>query len=182
VLLDMNSMIANAYKHLVQRGARRIALINHNQPVDGLRLMPDTKGHRSLETDLLIRLSADGPGFDPRLIRTCHPTPKQGYEAMKQLWSVPENRPDGLIISDDNMASGVGQAVVDMGIATPSQLKIVTHATNGVDRDFPFVFTQSQFDLHRISVGAFSLLYRMMIGQPTDGLIMKAAIKQGATT
>ena len=187
ILLDFNALITKAYRHLVNRGCRRIALIC-NLPIENRVFVPKFKEMTSYYPDLLDRLSAikfagaKGPGIAHDCIKGGCKTAIQGHQAMRELWDS-DNRPDGVIISDDNTAMGVGQAVLDLSIKTPGQLKLVTQATDGVPRDFPLNYTRYQFDLPRICRGAFGLLHRMMLRErEADRLIMKATLRQGSTT
>ncbi|MBL4702355.1 MAG: substrate-binding domain-containing protein, partial [Phycisphaeraceae bacterium] len=178
---DMNSVIVKAYQHLVEKGCRRIALVCSNS-MRGREFLSNYKGFSSYPPDMFDQLKTLGQGINEELIYGGCKTAKLGYQAMYELWHC-DNRPDGIIISDDNTAMGVGQAVLDLQIQTPGQLKLVTQATAGVSRDFPIDFTRVQFDLARIGRGAFGLLYRLMLHErDADRLILKAAICQGRTT
>lgn len=181
VVLDMHELVVRAYRHLLGRGCRRIAIIFNIDMQQGA-FHVDYMGRATYRDDLFVQLAQLGPAVDPTLIRPGCRTAEQGYKAMCQLWQS-DNKPDGLIISDDNTAMGVGKAILDLGIDTPGQLKVVTHATVGVERDFPLDFTRCQYDLKRICRGAFGLLYRLMLGErDADRLTIKAAIQQGSTT
>ncbi len=181
VVMDMHGLMVKSYKHLMDRGCRNIALI-FNIATDSQTFEADFLGRSSYQPQFYDELSKLGLPVNPKLVKACCRTAEQGYEAMCDLWHG-EDRPDGVIVSDDNTAMGVGKAVRDLMIATPDQLKLVTHATQGVDRDFPINFTRCQYDLNRICRGAFGLLYRLMIGErDADRLMIKAAIKQGSTT
>ena len=181
VVLDMNHMVIKAYEHLVRVGCRRVAFIC-NTARDKHIFLPDAMGQTSYQPQLLDRLAMDGPGIAHDCIRSSCGTPHLGYQAMVDLWQMP-HRPDGVIISDDNIAMGVGKAVIDLHIQTPEQLQLVTQATAGVPRDFPVNFTKSQYDLTRICRGAVGLLYRLMLrDREADRLIIKATICQGSTT
>ena len=181
VIMDMNGLIITAYRHLLAKGAQRIGIIFNNQLIDN-QFSTDYLGRSSYEHDLLNQLAKLGPTLDPALIKSGCQTPQLGYQAMCELWQT-NNKPDAVIISDDNTAMGVGKAVLDLQIDTPGQLKLITHATLGVERDFPLDFTCCQYDLKRICRGAFGLLYRLMLGErDADRLMIKAAIRQGSTT
>ncbi|MFG0249808.1 MAG: hypothetical protein ACF8OB_13050, partial [Phycisphaeraceae bacterium JB051] len=80
-------------------------------------------------------------------------------------------------------AIGVGQAVRDLQIDTPGQLRLITQATSGVPIDFPIHFTRCQFNLSRMSRAAFGLLYRLMLKEKEKRkVVLKPTICQGATT
>jgi DNA-binding LacI/PurR family transcriptional regulator len=176
--LDMNSVVTKAYRHLVAKGCKRIALLANASVIEGRMFLPNEKGQLCFKPDLL----ADMPCIDASLIRPNCLTPKDGYQAMMQMW---QSKPafDGMIISNDHTTVGVCQAMQELKIQTPTQLKVVTHATKGVDLNFPLQFTQSQFDINRICRGAFGLLYRLMLGYDNKNQVrFTASIQQGQTT
>jgi DNA-binding LacI/PurR family transcriptional regulator len=181
VVMNMHDLMIKAYKHLLDRGCRNIALI-FNISTDSQTFKPDFLGRTSYQPHFYDELVKLGLPVNPQLVKASCRTAEQGYEAMCDLWHS-DNKPDGVIVSDDNTAMGVGKAVRDLQIKTPDELKLVTHATVGVDRDFPIDFTRCQFDLKRVCRGAFGLLYRLMTGERNaQRLIIKAAINQGITT
>jgi DNA-binding LacI/PurR family transcriptional regulator len=181
VVLDMAGLVRRAYGHLVKRGCKRIALIS-NVPITNRYYLLEYAGRATYPLNLLEQLEQQGPGIATHHIRSGCRTPKLGYEAMASLWQESE-RPDGVIVSDDNTATGVAAAVHDLHIDTPTQLKLIAHATAGVEREDPLNMTRCQFDLKRICRGAFGLLYRLMLHERNaDRLIIKAAIRQGDTT
>ena len=176
--LDMNSMVIKAYEHLVAKGCQRIALLANSSRVTGRIFSPNEKGQLCFKPNLL----ADMPNIVTSLIRPNCMNPKDGYQAMMQLWQADASF-DGLIVTNDQTAMGVGQAIRDLKIQTPSQLKVVTHANQGVDLDLPLNFTQAQFSMDRLCRGAFGLLYRLMLGRDDKQAVrLKAALKQGGTT
>lgn len=181
VVMDMNGLALRAHRHLVSCGCHRIALVSHVAIRDRM-FVADDGGWYSYRPNLIDQLIVDGnPMIDEHIISGCR-SPRDGYQAMQRLWDL-DQKPDGVIITDDNTAMGVGQAVCDLHIDTPNQLKLVTHATAGVKRDFPLDFTCCQFDLARICRGAIGLLYRLMLRErDADRLVIKAAICQGSTT
>lgn len=178
VNLDMSSVVIKAYQHLVDRGCQRIAILCNTQYIRGRSFLPNDKGQLCFKADLLTSLT----NIPTSLIKLNCLSPQDGYQAMQSLCQSGESF-DGLIVTNDNTAMGVGKAVREMGIQTPGQLKIVTHATQGVNMQFPLNFTRSQFTMNRICRGAFGLLYRLMLGLDNkQEVTIKAVIQQGATT
>lgn len=172
VRLDYDDLLMKMYRHLCERGCRRIGII-FNNPLSACHVF--TPGFK----ERLLQIS---PALDTRFwIDKCS-TPAQGYQVMQWCWQQAQ-RPDGLIIVDDNTAMGVGQAVLDLGIDYPSQLKLITQATIGVPRDFPIDYTRCQFNLSRLCRAAFGLLYRLMLDDHKEqGVLLRPAFEQGATT
>lgn len=176
--LDMNSIVTQSYRHLVAKGCRRIVLLANTAKVHGREFAPNEKGQLCFKPDLLTNM----PCIATSLIRPDCMTPKAGYQAMMELWHSDASF-DGMIVTNDQTAMGVGQAIKDLKIQIPTQLKVVTHATKGVTLDFPLNFTKAQFDMNRVCRGAFGLLYRLMLGRDDrQEVSFKAAIQQAATT
>ena len=181
VVMDMNGLIIKAYRHLVAKGCRRIALIS-NTMISNMAFTLDYHGRSTYRSDLFEQLAKLGPAITPAMIKSSCMTPQLGYQAMCDLWQT-EYKPDGVIVSDDNTAMGVCKAVCDLQIDIPRQLKLITQATIGVERDFSLDITRCAFDLKRICRGAFAMLYRHMLGdRDAQRLLIKAAICQGSTT
>ena len=172
VRMDYDDFVMRTYKHLRERGCQRIGIIFNNPLSNTHSVLPGLKE----------RVLQSGDGLDPRFWIDACATPQEGYQAMTHLWQQPQ-RPDGLVIVDDNTAMGVGKAVRDLGINTPGQLKLITQSTEGVTREFPIDFTRCQFSMKRLCTAAFGLLYRLMLNEKQDRqVILKATIHQGATT
>ncbi|MAX22884.1 MAG: hypothetical protein CMJ19_00150 [Phycisphaeraceae bacterium] len=176
--LDMNTVVSQAYEHLVARGCQRIALMANSSVIEGRTFLPNAKGQLCFKADLLQAM----PLIDTELVLPDCLTPQDGYQAMMQLWQR-DNAFDGLIISNDQTTLGVGKAMRELQIQSPAQLKVVTHATRGVHLDFPLDFTKAQFDMDEICQGAFDLLYSLMLGLDDQQQVrFTAAIEQGQTT
>lgn len=181
IVMDNNYLIRQAYKHLQSRGCKKIGILI-NAPMQGMRILPESSGLTAYEPELFSQLATMGAGPSLEHIRNNCLTPRNGYDAMVDLWKQ-KNRPDGLIITNDNVAMGVGQAVVDLKIDPIRECKMITQATAGVPRDFPVNFTRCEFNLSRMCIAAVSLLYRLM-ARERDGhsVFMKSVIRQGETT
>jgi len=54
-----------------------------------------------------------------------------GYNLARSVYSAPDARPDGLVIEDDMVASGVHKALEELGIRVGDDVKIATHANAG---------------------------------------------------
>ncbi len=82
---------------------------------------------------------------------------ENGFELMRRLWSI-RGRPSALFVSDDIVAKGVVQAVVQLGIQVPRDLIITYLATSGANVFYPIKMPKIEYDMDEIVGKAIGLL------------------------
>jgi DNA-binding LacI/PurR family transcriptional regulator len=89
---------------------------------------------RSRRTDFEDALRAAGLPCEPRWIAgNLHPSqPGAGYELLREIWSARAEKPDGLLVGDDMYLPDLVSAVLELRIAVPNQLKIVSLANRSI--------------------------------------------------
>ena len=114
-------MIVPGLRELRRQGASKIALLAWNRG-NTLSLFQKELGELGLSTSPhWIR-----GDFNPAL-------PGSGWETFREIWSARPEKPDGLLVTDNVFFHGAVQAIRELGIAVPQELRIVTHA----NRDGP---------------------------------------------
>lgn len=113
---DLAGMIRRGLADLCDAGSRRIALLTWER---GSTLSCFEEVAATLELEPRSRWVAGS--FEPVL-------PGAGWEAFREIWTAYPEKPDGLLILDDVFFQGASQAIHDMGIAVPDDLRIATHA------------------------------------------------------
>lgn len=125
VQIDKGYFIKAAIEELTEQGCSRLALITW----DGRRAKNAPDRSEVFRKELQqAGLPANGrwiyAGVEPSLNGA-------GWEAMREVWSAEDERPDGLIITDDMLLQGALLAIHELRIRVPEQLSIVTLATRG---------------------------------------------------
>jgi DNA-binding LacI/PurR family transcriptional regulator len=118
VSIEMQSLIERAVEHLHSTGKRRISLLSHRAPGDALEktFLREVKKRRLQTHEHWLQSMA-----------IAH---RDGARRLMQLLvhrSTPE-RPDALIITDDNLVQPATRGLHDAGVKVPSQMTIVAHA------------------------------------------------------
>jgi LacI family transcriptional regulator len=116
--LDTDSFFIKAVEHLVQRGRRRIAMI-----------APPDVAHVNMFKPLAKAMAGFGLSPCPYLMQE---SPSQSTSAARNLahllMRLPAGeRPDGLIIADDNLVEHASAGIVDAMVRVPEELEMVAH-------------------------------------------------------
>jgi len=104
-----------ATKVLIDRGHRRIAFLNHVEPIPAQRLR--VQGYQAALAD------HDIP-FDATLTSEAWSEPRGGYDAMKTLLHHPQ-RPTAVFCFNDRMAMGAYEAIRQQGLRIPQDIAVI---------------------------------------------------------
>lgn len=104
-----------ATEHLLNKGCRRIGLINGQQGVDAAR--DRLKGYKQA-------LSSNDIPFDAALVRPGNWEPSSGYEMTRELMAL-DNPPDGIFCANDMMAVGCYDALRELGCDVPGDVAVI---------------------------------------------------------
>ena len=88
-----------------------------------------------------------------------------GYESMHALWRH-EKRPDGLIVSDDVMLAGVFSAMLELGIHTPGDLKLVGYKNSAIPVFTPLAVTFAEVSTDEIAKALLDQIQKQLKGEP----------------
>lgn len=156
ISLDMASFQRKAVAELQRSGCRRIASLN----APGLEVGTDLSRFSDGKTPLVNHPYWNLPGH------LLHP--ETSYGLMQLLFQGPrENRPDGLIISDDNFVEHAVQGVLAAGVDVPKDLRIVAHSNFPSSPPAAAPVTFLGFDTREILHLAIGCINALRQGQPS---------------
>jgi DNA-binding LacI/PurR family transcriptional regulator len=148
-------MVEAGLQALARHGARRVALLT-TSTMDVKPLFEQTVRDLGLTTDPRWSLGE----FDPAL-------PGAGWEQFRQLWRASAEKPDGILIANDLLFSSAAQAIRELRIDVPGQLRVVTHAQREADPPpAPFPHTRIEFDPRDFALAFANLLELRLAGKP----------------
>ncbi len=153
--LDRRRMVKEGVDLLVESGRRHLALLGWEGPRD------DFNSRTPFFVDLFHAALADhGLTAPEEWIRTdLHPAlPGVGWEQFREVWTAGSTKPDGLLVCEDFMFPDAATAILDMNIAVPDQLQVVTHTNRGSGMFFPFPVDKFEVDPNRTAVALVELL------------------------
>jgi len=88
-----------------------------------------------------------------------------GYEAMHALWKQAK-RPDGLIVSDDVMLAGVFSAMLELGIRSTDDLKLVGFKNSAIPVFTPLAVTFAEVSTEEIAGALLEQIQKQLKGEP----------------
>lgn len=160
IQLESTGFIDKALDHLRARGRRRIAMITA------------TTVHTSEHEQAHLRRAVEARGL------TLHPWWVQALDATRPQWAYPcaqllmqadrPERPDGLIIANDNLVESASGGLVAAGVRVPDDVDVVAHC------NFPWP-TPSVLPIERLGydardvLGAFIDIASTARADPADG-------------
>lgn len=160
---DIDQMVRLGVRHLLAQGRRRIALM-------AWRPAWERPGHESDQflVSFQAAMAAAGAGMNPHWIRHDLPpnAPGAGWEEFREIWTVAGEKPDGLLICDDNLLMGAAMAILQLGIRVPEDLLVVTHFNKGSGLVNPFPITKLEFDPDACAQVICEMLIRLMRREP----------------
>jgi hypothetical protein len=114
VYIDQQSFIDKSLDYLASRGRRRVAVIT--TPVEPFDAFPAAAAARGMEHKPYWRLAAavDWPETVRPIVQLLFSAP-------------PDQRPDALVIADDNLVADTVAALMATGVRVPDELEIVMH-------------------------------------------------------
>ncbi len=150
--------VAPGLRELARQGCCRIALLTAS-PV---RTVPP------FEQGLAVL----GLAADPRWIHGEFNAalPGAGWEEFREIWSSGPEKPDGLLVTDDVLFRSAAQAICELGVDVPGQLRIATLAVRQTEAPLPpIAHTRIEFDTEITARSLVDLLERRLKGErPPD--------------
>jgi DNA-binding LacI/PurR family transcriptional regulator len=93
--------------------------------------------------------------------------PGSGWEQFREIWSASENKPDGLLVTDDVLFRDVALGILDSRVQVPDQLEVVTHANRGSGIHYPFPVTRLEVDPNEYASHLAGTLIKRLRGELT---------------
>lgn len=153
---DGRLLYARAIAHLAARGRRRIALIT----VPGLATAELLATWRDL-------LTAQGLVHDQGLVQVMEQKHARWATnlALALFRGPAEQRPDALVIADDNLIDHACTGLLQLGLRVPADLDVVGHANFPLAAPAPMPVTRLGYDVPQAFALAMDLLARQRRGE-----------------
>lgn len=125
--------------HLLRRNRRRLGLVYPSVLADQPIHWKQALLRCGIEYDPYRVVSASPQASDAVRVAT--------YHMMKQD---PDHRPNAIYVTDDNMVTAVGQAMIDAGVSVPNDVEIVTHCNFPLRPSCPVATTLVGYDMGKL--------------------------------
>jgi DNA-binding LacI/PurR family transcriptional regulator/DNA-binding transcriptional regulator YhcF (GntR family) len=154
VAIDQAQIVRDGTQHLLDRGCRRIALMQWS----GGQINPSTN------PTFASALAERGLKPDPQWMRLSVPpnVPGAGWEQFRKIWDAKKEKPDGLLVTDDVLFRDVALGMLERGIRVPDQLQIVAQTNKGSGITYPFPVTALEIDPREYAEELATLLIQLM--------------------
>jgi len=191
---DGRDVVREGVAALAEQGCTRIGLW---RPVTPYRqVAPDIA--RALEETAAFReaLAAHGRTFDEALVRqpldlireetpTTQTHQEQGYRLATEVFGeggANGARPDGIVVTDDMMTSGVLAALAHLDLRAGRDVRIATHANHGSPILFGYEpdLVRIEADPAEIVRTLYACLDRHLAGQPVEEGVVTLALRRAA--
>jgi DNA-binding LacI/PurR family transcriptional regulator len=110
-------------------------------------------------------------------------TENKGYEFFLKFWKAQEYHPDGMVICDDILASGVLRAVLHKQIKLPEQIRLISFATDVTNLPFHQSVTRYEYSVNDAMDLAVQAIVKLLEGQQLDdkSFFMRGKLIEGST-
>lgn len=166
--LDLTEMLPRALDYLAQRGRKRVALLSGSLDPTGvaarIAALAAERGLATRET-WIQHGNADAPVWTSRLMRLL-------------FSAAPADRPDSLVIDNDNLVPAATQGIREAGVKVPHELEIVA------DTNFPHALPahvpvrRIGYDIRSGLATAIDLIMRRRRGERTPSATLLPLIEQ----
>jgi DNA-binding LacI/PurR family transcriptional regulator len=169
VYADYSGMIRLCVESLISQGSRRIAF-----------LWPDRENGFSFQQEVPVFYEAIACGAATTSRQWIigvdvgeTPMVLAGYSQFQKIWKSWDEKPDGIVCSNDNFTTSMLHAAEVMGLDVPGKLKIATHANKGLPQPCPDRVTRVEFDIDEIAAVMLKRLDQRMAGKTPKPDILK---------
>ena len=163
IAVDREAFYSYTAKHLRKAGCKTVGFVwsHPNRP-----LLPSEKvdalfAKHAIEAGLVVKEK-----WMPAI--TGDITQNKAYELFMKFWEQQADHPDGIVINDDVIASGVLRAIMHKQIQMPGQIRLVTFANKGVELPYHLSITRYENDLDQIAKTALDVMNRLLKGQTLE--------------
>lgn len=179
VQLDYIGLVSEATRRLLAEGRRRLAFMEWG-PSE-----PDPRERSALFNAFLRELALHGATLNERWVRSdLHPASDgAGWEEFREIWLADSEKPDGLIVADDVLCMGAAQAIQELGLRVPGQLRVVAHGNKGSGIRYPFPVSVLECDPEEYAQAMVELMVRQLRHEPLErpGVMIPFRWAEGGT-
>lgn len=166
VVTDYDSFIDKAVARLRERGCRRIAVV-HLEGFDGEPRLTKALAAAGIEWPMHWKL-----GFSL-------PTVAHGVCNAVRLLLDRADKPDGLLVLNDNLFQATLTGVVMSGVQIPGELTVITHANFGAGQPGAVPVERLGFSPYQLLQLSIAMIHRRRLNQPVPGSISVPATFEG---
>lgn len=176
---DTAGMVREAVRYLVERGRRNLALVTKEKPDSSHPGIDDW-----MEESFVAALAQHNVPFVSDWV--CGVSHKAGpgaaFDTMLRLWRARNERPDGLLITDDSIFPEVAMGIMELDVEVPGELIVISHANLGAEPFSPFPVTRFAFDPDRTAAMLVNKFHESLAGklQPPPFAVMPFTIFEPA--
>ena len=159
VYFDFQSLLGDAVAYLAEQKRQRIAIIASGpMPPDLAESLPGLLRRHDMTTR---------PEWNHHL----SPWIDMGVRRVVHLLMSCDNRPDGLIVLDDNLVPGVSDGLEDAGVS-PADLTLVTHCNAPYPTRCDFPGKRLSFDTHEMLLTCLRLLQEQQVSKRVPSMTL----------
>jgi DNA-binding LacI/PurR family transcriptional regulator len=156
VSFSMFSFIDRALDFVASRGRRRVALISHE--------------HSGSRDNRYFAAGVEARGLTMKRywMQTANVRSAESADECVHLLMHPgqDERPDALIIDNDNLAEHALRGLVAAGVRVPEDVEVVAHANFPLHENLPMPVTRLGFDIRQILDACFDSMEAQRLHQP----------------
>jgi LacI family transcriptional regulator len=164
VWLDYPGLVAEATRRLLSEGCRKIAFMEWGPPGS------DARQGSALFHAFTRELALHGATLNPHWVRSdLHPASEgAGWAEFREIWAAESVKPDGLIVADDMLCLGAVEAIRELGIRVPAQLRVVSHGNKGSGVRYPFPVSVLECDPAEYAQAMVKLMVAQLRQEPVE--------------
>ena len=89
-----------------------------------------------------------------------------GWEEFREIWSARDEKPDAVVISDENYLPEVVMAVLQLGLRVPQDVLLVSHKVRFVDYPLPVPVAWAEMNVEAFAAGLVQETLAALRGEP----------------
>jgi DNA-binding LacI/PurR family transcriptional regulator len=151
--VDTVNVIQQGTRYLLDRGCRKIALMQWAQ--EGAEQSKKAFAGVMAEYRATVREKWIQQSISPIV-------PGAGWEHFREMWVTRDEKPDGLLVTDDMIMRDVAMAILDLRIKIPGQLQVIAQTNKGSGLNVPFPVASLEVDPNEMAVAMAETLARLM--------------------
>lgn len=167
VQIELEELFEEALRYLSQHGRRRVALVSINNMIASAPTMQRWN-------ELVVR---HGMRTDPRWIQGLDNRCPQSARNLVHLLMHPgqQERPDSLLIADDNLVEFATTGLIDAGVRVPDDVEVVAHCNFPWPTPSVLPVKRLGYDVRECLRAAIAAIDAQRAGEPTAPVIRISA-------
>jgi DNA-binding LacI/PurR family transcriptional regulator len=176
---DKDAFYRETVQHLRKVGCKTVGFVwsHPNRPLLPAEKVDALFAKHAIEAGLVVKEK-----WMPAI--TGDITQNKAYELFMKFWEQQADHPDGIVINDDVIASGVLRATMHKQIQIPEQIRLVTFGHKGAELPYHLSVTRYENDLDQIAKVALDVMNRLLQGRTLEQRQIKitGSLIKGQTT